>query len=101
MLLDTVNVCVVRVRNYTTASFFALFLTLPVLKTTRFLGNFKANNGYFLANFWMKTGLMTHREGFCTGTAKSVSRYNIYLELIAVYRYIVAPLQARHLIFWP
>ena len=51
MLLDTVNVCVVRVRNYTTASFFPLFLTLPVLKTTRFLGNFKANNGYFLANF--------------------------------------------------
>ena len=31
--------------------FFPLFLTLPVLKTTRFLGNFKANNGYFLANF--------------------------------------------------
>ena len=51
MLIDTVNVCVVRVRNYTTASFFPLFLTLPVLKTTRFLGNFKANNGYFLANF--------------------------------------------------
>ena len=24
---------------------------LPVMKTTRFLGNFKANNGYFLANF--------------------------------------------------
>ena len=51
MLLDTVNVCVVRVRNYTTASFFQFFLTLPVLKTTRFLGNFKANNGYLLANF--------------------------------------------------
>ena len=48
MLLDTVNVCVVHVRNYTTASF---FLTLPVLKKTRFSGNFKANNGYFLANF--------------------------------------------------
>ena len=31
--------------------FFPFFLTLPVLKTTRFLGNFKANNGYFLANF--------------------------------------------------
>ena len=31
--------------------FFPLFLTLPVLKTTQFLGNFKANNGYFLANF--------------------------------------------------
>ena len=27
-----------------------------------------------------ETGLMAHREGFCTGTAKSVSRYNIYLE---------------------
>ena len=27
------------------------FLPLPVLKTTRFLGNFKANNAYFLANF--------------------------------------------------
>ena len=40
----------------------------------------------------MKTGLMTHRESFCTGTAKSVSRYDIYLEWIAVYRYIVAPL---------
>ena len=31
--------------------FFPLFLLLPVLKTTRFLVNFKANNGYFLANF--------------------------------------------------
>ena len=31
--------------------FFSLFLTLPFLKTTRFSGNFKANNGYFLANF--------------------------------------------------
>ena len=50
MLLDTVNICVVHFRNYTTASFF-LFLTLWVLKTTQFLGNFKANNGYFLANF--------------------------------------------------
>ena len=79
MLLDTINVCVVCVRNYTTVSFFP-FLTLPVLKTTRFLGNFKANNGYFLANFFMKTGLVfiktgliTHREGFCTATVKSVS----------------------------
>ena len=25
------------------------FLPLPVLKTTQFSGNFKANNGYFLA----------------------------------------------------
>ena len=33
----------------------------------------------------MKTGLMTHREGFCTGTAKSVLWYDIYLEWIAVY----------------
>ena len=41
MLLDSVRVCVVRVRNYTTASFFPLSLTLPVLKTTRFLGNLK------------------------------------------------------------
>ena len=40
----------------------------------------------------MKTGLMTHREGLCTGTVKSVSRYDIYLELITVYQYIVAPL---------
>ena len=40
----------------------------------------------------MKIGLMTHREGLCTGTAKSVSRNDIYLELIAVYCYIVAPL---------
>ena len=39
----------------------------------------------------MKTGLMTHREGFCTGTAKSVSRYDIYLEWITVYRYIGTP----------
>ena len=31
--------------------FFPLFLPLPVLKTTPFSGNFKANNGYFLANF--------------------------------------------------
>ena len=36
----------------------------------------------------MKTWLMAHREGFCTGTAKSVSRYDIYLEWIAVYQYI-------------
>ena len=28
--------------------FFSLFLLLPVLKTTLFSGNFKANNGYFL-----------------------------------------------------
>ena len=27
-----------------------------------------------------ENGLMTHREGFCTGTAKSVSQYDIYLE---------------------
>ena len=32
------------------------------------------------------------REGFCTGTVKSVSRWDIYLKWIAVYRYIVAPL---------
>ena len=51
MLLDTVNVCVVRVRNYIKASFFPFILPLPVLKTTRFSGNFKANNGCFLANF--------------------------------------------------
>ena len=31
--------------------FFPLFLPLPVLKTTRFSGNFKTNNGYFFANF--------------------------------------------------
>ena len=31
--------------------FFLLFLTLLVLKTTQFSGNFKANNGYFLAIF--------------------------------------------------
>ena len=48
MLLDTVNVCVVRVRNYTTVSFFLFFLMPPVSKTTPFSGNFKANNGYFL-----------------------------------------------------
>ena len=46
----------------------------------------------------MKTGLMTHREGFCTGTAKSVSRYDIYLEWIAVYRYIGISLQPYLLI---
>ena len=51
MLLDTVNICVVCVRNYTTASLFSFFLMLPVLKTTRFSGNFKASNGYFLVNF--------------------------------------------------
>ena len=31
--------------------FFFLFLSLPVLKTTRISVNFKAYNGYFLANF--------------------------------------------------
>ena len=36
MLLDLVNVCVVRVRNYTIASFFPLFLPLPVLKRLDF-----------------------------------------------------------------
>ena len=36
----------------------------------------------------MKTDLRTHREGFCTGTVKSVSQYDIYLEWIAVYPYI-------------
>ena len=30
---------------------FLFFLPLPVLKTTRFSVNIKANNGYFLANF--------------------------------------------------
>ena len=47
-----VNVCVVCVvcaRNNATASFI-LFLPLSVLKATQFSGNFKANNGYFLAN---------------------------------------------------
>ena len=34
--------------------FFPLFLLLRVLKTTRISGNFKANNGYFLANFRWK-----------------------------------------------
>ena len=34
--------------------FFPFFLLLTVLKTTRILGNFKANNGYFLANFRRK-----------------------------------------------
>ena len=32
------------------------------------------------------------REGLCTGTAKSEPRYDIYLEQIVVYRYIVAAL---------
>ena len=50
MLLDTVNVCVVRVRNYTTASVFPFF-TASGFERTRFSGNFKANNGYSLANF--------------------------------------------------
>ena len=38
MLLDLVNVCGVRVRNYTTASFFPFFffLPLPVLKRLDF-----------------------------------------------------------------
>ena len=31
--------------------FFPFFLPISVLKTTRFSGNFKANNGYFFANF--------------------------------------------------
>ena len=33
------------------AFIFLFFLPLPVLKTTRLFGNFKANNGYFLAIF--------------------------------------------------
>ena len=36
---------------YHTVFFSFFFLLLPVLKATRFSGNFKANNGYFLANF--------------------------------------------------
>ena len=42
----------------------------------------------------MTTGLRTHREGLCTGTAKSVWQYNIYLDLcgLQVYQYIIAPL---------
>ena len=77
MLLDTVNVCVVRVRNYTTASFFSF-----IFNTSGFENDpiFLAISKPFLANLGLKTGLMTHREGFCTGTAKSVSRYDIYLE---------------------
>ena len=51
MLLDTVNICVVRVRNYTTASFFPPFFTFLVLKTIRFLDKFKANNECFRAIF--------------------------------------------------
>ena len=31
--------------------FFPLFLPLSVLKTTRFLGNFKPNNGFFSCKF--------------------------------------------------
>ena len=38
-------------QEFTTASFFSFFLPLQVLKTTRFSGNFKAKNGYFLAKF--------------------------------------------------
>ena len=34
----------------------------------------------------------TQREGLYTGTAKSESRYDIYLEQTTVYRYIVAAL---------
>ena len=45
------QVCVVRVRNYTTASFFTAsgFENDPIL--SQFWVNFKANNGYFLATF--------------------------------------------------
>ena len=44
----------------------------------------------------MVTGLRTHREGLGTDTAKSVLPYNIYLEGIMVYQYIVAPLTITH-----
>ena len=36
----------------------------------------------------MEIGLTTHRKGLCTGTAKTVLQYDIYLERIAVYWYI-------------
>ena len=39
----------------------------------------------------------TYMEGLCTGTTKSVWLYDIYLELITVYRYIVAPLHVGNL----
>ena len=50
----------------------------------------------------MKTGLMTHREGFCTGTAKSVSQYDIYLSEsrftgISVYRCTLTSYENRFL----
>ena len=45
----------VCVTNYTTANFFPLFfLLLQILNMTPIAGNFKANNGYILANFRWK-----------------------------------------------
>ena len=40
----------------------------------------------------MEIGFRTHSNGLYTSIAKNEPRYNIYLERIAVYRYIVAPL---------
>ena len=56
--VDTVNVCISSCQELYYSIFFPLFLPLLVLKMTRISGNFKVNNGYFLAN-----GLRTHREG--------------------------------------
>ena len=50
MLLDTVNLYVSSCQELYHKVFFPLSLLLPVLKTQT-SGNFKANNGYFLANF--------------------------------------------------
>ena len=47
--LDTVNVSCQELYHSVFFSFF--FSPLPVLRTTQFSGNFKANNGYFLAKF--------------------------------------------------
>ena len=74
--------------------FFSFFLPLPVLKTTRFLGNFKANNGYFLANFkwiraWWYIGKALYRSGQKCIAIRYLFKVN---RALPVYRYIVAPL---------
>ena len=50
-MLDTVNLCVSLCQELYYSVFFPPFLQLTVLKRTQISGNFKANNGYFLANF--------------------------------------------------
>ena len=83
---------------------FFLFSPLPVLKTTRFSGNFKANNGYFLANFrwklaWWHIGRLLYWHDQKCISIQYLFRLN---RSLPVYQYILEPYFRSHVkLWWP